>query len=353
MRQLIKAILLTIVITCAGVSIYFIITIVGNRDIVVNAYNNLSNTNQQGADVIRTNFLQVYGTYGEELFIALGISKTDYAPGGVGDSDHGAPDGSENKICTCTDRCTSDSDFDDTCEVCKHDWKKCAYVPPCTCSGTGRCTSTTVDTSCEACTISPSYCTIPPKGGQSLGKYTQIASNGLYYVPQSATLWGNLKNGGNTWNVECCGTIAVYCAAANMGKIGSMPEDMGDMVQRLNSSTVFFDSNGYLCGHAEGVGENRTQWSAIVKDAGLNMGSPVSVENTLGYPTDPGDYVMYISHSTKHEYKGNSTTNAHWIYVKIDSSGNGLIANPASKENGMGYSDYAGNRLLIKYYKVS
>lgn len=346
MGRIIKSILMTIAIACAGVSIFFIITIIGNRDVVVDAYNNLSDSKERGADVVRNNFLQVYGTYGEELFIALGINKTDFVPGGVGDSDPGTPGEELYKVCTCIDKCTSDTDFDDTCEVCKMDWKQCAFIPPCTCAGPDRCTSTNIDQSCDACKQSVANCKVQVQG-QSQGKYTQWNSAiSLYECKQTSTLWGNVQTNSGSWAQYACGTIAVYNAARNLGHTD---KDMGDLIYELNKSTLSFDADGYLVGTAKDVGENGTQWNAVVSTTGLNMSGPI--DHNAGWPTSPGDYVIYYSHSNKHEKNGNSTTNAHWIYVHINSGSKACITNPGKNEND--YSKLVNNNYMIRYYTVS
>lgn len=299
MRRLIKAILLTIVITCAGVSIYFIITIVGNRDIVVNAYNNLSNTNQQGADVIRTNFLQVYGTYGEELFIALGISKTDYAPGGVGDSDPGAPDGSENKICTCTDRCTSDSDFDDTCEICKHDWNKCAYVPPCTCSGTDRCNQTTVDQTCDACKISYINCkvSIPnTTGGEIGGDYEGT--------------WNHVQQCTETYTVTSVhGTANQHCFFVAMNALCSGLTSRAvtlEEVFKADGQTWVCDPSTMVCKTSKDHNGSIARGNTILN----NMGVSKKLDNTCTSVTLSGTYIVYTTNNDNWSSGGN-----HWFTI--------------------------------------
>lgn len=347
MGKILKALLLTIAVTCGAVSIFFIFSIVGNRDKVIEGFNAMNSVEAQGADVTRQNFLKVYSTYGEELFIVLGIKKTDYAPSGVGDSDPGTPGESASKYCTCTDKCTSDSDFDDTCEVCKIDWTQCAYVPPCCCTGPDRCSSTSVNQSCEACKASLANCIVQVQG-QSQGKYTKWNSAlNLFECEQTPTLWGNVSTTDGTWSQLACGTIAVYNAARNLGHTD---KDMGDLVYELNPSTLSFDANGYLYGSAKGVGENGVQWNAVVSATGLSMSGPK--DHSAGWPSDPGDYVIYYSHSDKHETRSDgSTKNAHWIYVHINPNKSAAITNAGSNEGN--YSTLVSSKYMIRYYTVS
>ena len=182
------------------------------------------------------------------------------------------------------------------------------------------------------------------------GAYTTTAANGLYYVPQTGKLWDNVTHtGSGTWTQDCCALIALYCAAANTNHT---TEDMGVLLARLNDPVLKLDNNGILRGTSDNVGESKTHWNNILGATNLTLNGPKSVGNTMGYPKGPGDYIMYISHSKTHDFKNGATTNAHWIYVKIDDDG-ARIANPANDEKDWSYKDYAGERCLIKYYKVS
>lgn len=300
MGRLIKAILLTVVIACAGVSIYFIITIVGNRDIVVNAYNNLSNTNQQGADVIRTNFLQVYGTYGEELFIALGISKTDYAPGGVGDSDPGTPDSSEDKFCTCMDRCTSDTDFDDTCEICKKDWHDCAYTPPCTCTGPDRCSPSNVESSCGACTISYLNCTfVPPNsggGGEIGGTY-----EGTWYHVQQGTETYRVTSPTGSSNVHCF-FVAMNALCSGLSGQQKTLED----VFTADGMTWVCDNGTMKCTTSKDHNGSISRANGILSGMGITQ----SLDSSVSSLTNSGTYLIHV----KNNYNW-SRGGMHWFIV--------------------------------------
>lgn len=186
-------------------------------------------------------------------------------------------------------------------------------------------------------------------GTSGLIQYTIIRpDNGLYYTPQDSQHFGllNVKNSGS-WANSACGIIALHSAAVN---IGLTTEDLGEMILRLYPNVKV--TGGKLDGETPKVGQNTETWNAVLKETGLNIGSPISVGNCTNYPTADGNYILYISHSTRHEKKSDgSTTNAHWIYVKIE-GGVGKIANPGSKEAVMSYGDYKSNRYLIRYYSI-
>ena len=348
MGRIIKSILMTIAIACAGVSIFFIITIIGNRDVVVDAYNNLSDSKERGADVVRNNFLQVYGTYGEELFIALGINKTDFAPGGVGDSDPGTPGEEIYKVCTCTDKCTSDTDFDDTCEVCKVDWKQCAYIPPCTCLGnvTQPCDSTNVYASCEACNLDIKYCLEKYKGGTggppSGNTHTINGPDGLGYIEQSNPDWaliGN-PNGGLSVKSAGCGILAAYAAYANNGGTESFEETiLGCFPDRVETNAQGKLQNKSGKGFSMGLGT--PDWNSYCGYLGLSVSGPTS-----GIPNAEGDYIF------RYLYSGGGQ---HNIFVRVEKDGSGNLVYRAACSSGLGW-DNTINRSGFSpqyYYKVN
>ena len=80
MKWLAKKMFTLLAIVFIIVSIYFIITIVGNRHEIIEAYNRITYTKQEGADNMRANFLQVYSTYGEDLLIELDEFAEPFAP---------------------------------------------------------------------------------------------------------------------------------------------------------------------------------------------------------------------------------------------------------------------------------
>lgn len=159
MRWLIKKIFTLLTIVFIIISIYFIITIIGNKDEIVEAYNRITYTKQEGADNIRTNFLQVYSTYGEDLFIALGVKKSDFALSGAADSPSENPE-EYVPFCTCTQKCLDESTTDHSCSVCAVDYTQCAQILICVCAGPDKCSDSHVDSNCRACTHDSTLCVV-------------------------------------------------------------------------------------------------------------------------------------------------------------------------------------------------
>lgn len=317
MGRIIKAILLTIAIACAGVSVFFIITIIGNRDIVVDAYNSLSSASKRGADAIRTNFLQVYSSYGEELFIALGVNKTDYAPGGIGDSDPGTGEGSDilHEVCTCTDMCTSDTDFDDTCEVCKVDWQNCAYVPPCTCSGPDRCTQGNVDNSCEACKLDIRNCMVilpTITGGEIGGRY-----EGTWCHVQQGSEAFKVTSVNNTKGKHCFFVAVNALSSGLSGRQVTLEE-----VFTADGQTWVCDQNTGLCKTSKDHNGSVSRANNILSNLGISdkLANATSV-------TKSGTYLVYVKNN-----KNWSSGGFHWFTIH-----NGTLMTNAG-DKGYGYS---------------
>lgn len=313
MGKILKTLLLTIAVTCGAVSIFFIFSIVGNRDKVIESFNAMNSVEAQGADVTRQNFLKVYSTYGEELFIALGIKKTDYAPNGVGDSDPGTPGESASKYCTCTDKCTSDSDFDDTCEVCKIDWTQCAYIPPCTCAGPDRCTPTNVDNSCEACKLDYTNCTVymPGKtGGEIGGRY-----EGTWHHVQQCSETYLVTSANNTSNQHCF-FVAMNALCSGLSGKQITLED----VFTADGQTWVCDPNTMKCVTSKDHSGSIARANGILSNMGisksLSTGSNVS---------NSGTYLVYTKNNKNWSDSGN-----HWFIIHNGT----LMTNADGKSHG-------------------
>lgn len=297
MRKILKAILYVIAASCVIVLVYFIIAIIGNRKEVVNAYKAMTNTKEQGADNIRTNFLRVYGTYGEELFLALGMKKTDYDISGTVDSDI-EMDEPTVKLCTCTAECKSDTDYDDTCEVCKLDWQQCYYVAPCTCSGPDRCTSTNVDSSCEACNKDYKNCAVVIHSTAS----TQIG--GIYEGK-----WYHVIQGTETYKVKSAGgSTGKHCFFVAMNAICS-----GFTGRQITLEDVFTadgqtwtcDPNTMTCNTSKDHNGGFTRANNILS----NMGVSESIHDNATL-TASGSYLVYVGNN-----KNWSSSGMHWFPV--------------------------------------
>lgn len=297
MRKILKAILGVIAASCVIVLVYFIIAIIGNRKEVVNAYKAMTNTKEQGADNIRTNFLRVYGTYGEELFLALGMKKTDYDISGTVDSDT-EMDEPTVKLCTCTSECTSETDYDDTCEVCKLDWQQCAYVAPCTCSGQDRCTSTNVDSSCEACKKDYKNCAVILQGTVS----TEIGGTyeGAWYHVIQGTETYKVKSVNGTPNQHCFFVAMNAICSGFTGRQITLED-----VFTADGQTWTCDPNTMTCKTSRDHNGGFARANSILS----NMGISERIHDSATLTTS-GSYLIYVSGN-----KNWSSGGSHWFPV--------------------------------------
>lgn len=299
MKRLLKAIFMILGISCIAVLIYFIVIIIGSKGEVVKQYKNMTSASTQGADNIHANFLRVYGTYGEELFIQLGLKKTDYAINGTSDSDSSMPGDKVQSGCTCTSLCTSDSDYDDTCDVCSKDWTQCVYVPPCTCSGPDRCTSGNVDDTCEACKISYNNCIV------STGAVTPGSLGGTY-----EGIWSHCQQNTENYKIRSVtGSTGVHCFFIAMNCVAS----------GLKGSTVTLDEvfaadgsvltiNGNVAQSNKDFNGGSARANNILKNLGINQ---KFVEMT-SYTSDGGIYLLHASNDNAHRF---SSSGNHWFIV--------------------------------------
>lgn len=298
MKKLLKAILTILGVSCIAVLIYFIVIIIGSKGEVVKQYKNMTSASVQGADNIHANFLRVYGTYGEELFIALGLKKTDYAVNGTSDSDVSMPGDTVYSGCTCTSRCTSDSDYDDTCDVCSKDWTQCAYVPPCSCSGSDRCTSSNVDSSCEACSISYMNCKVSmgaatpgTLGGKYVGEWSHCEQKSEAYIIESLT---------GTQGLHCFFT-AMNCLASGLkGSTVTLDE-----VFAADGST--FTITGNVAKSSKDFNGSTTRAKNILNNLGISA--------TFTTDSDISDTGTYLVHVTGDNAGRFSKGGDHWFII--------------------------------------
>lgn len=306
MRRLLKAIFMILGVSCIAVLIYFIVIIIGSKGEVVKQYKNMTSASTQGADNIHANFLRVYGTYGEELFIQLGLKKTDYAINGTSDSDSSMPGDKIQSGCTCTSLCTSDSDYDDTCDVCAKDWTQCAYVSPCTCAGPDRCTSSNVDDTCEACKISYTNCVV------STGTVTPGSLGGTY-----EGVWTHCRQCSETYVLESSeGSQGVHCFLIAMNCLAS----------GLSGSTVTIDeifaADGATLTNTGKI--DKSTGKTIVKSSknfkgGLGRANDIlrslNIQTTLTQSSeidDNGTYLVYVVGDTSKQFSGSGY---HWFVI--------------------------------------
>lgn len=304
MKKLFKAIFMILGVSCIAVLIYFIVIIIGSKGEVVKQYKNMTSASTQGADNIHANFLRVYGTYGEELFIQLGLKKTDYAITGTSDSDTSMPGDKVQSGCTCTSLCTYDSDYDDTCDVCAKDWTQCAYVPPCTCSGPDRCTSGNVDDTCEACKISYTNCCIPT------GAVTPGALGGTY-----DGVWSHCQQGTENYKIKSIsGSTGVHCFFIAMNCVASgLKGSTVTLDEVFAADGTVFTITGNIAQSNKDVsgGSGTTRANNILSKLGI---SQRFVEEPSFSPNG-GTYLLHASNDSAHRF---SSGGEHWFIVNGD-----------------------------------
>lgn len=351
MGKILKIMLATFGVCCFGLSIYFLINVITMSEQVQTTYEEMTGKSLSTAETAKFVFLREYtnSTGDKSLMLKLGISEKDAIAGGIIDHDPGTggdddPNIPEIDLCNCTENCVINGTNDD-CPICTEDPSDCAIIPDCTCTGGFHCAPGNVQ-DCDACEIDTRNCHDYDPNQQTT--YTRLAANGLWYVPQTSALWGRVDHGDanhTKWAKDMCAMIAYYSAARNCGYTD---EDMGQLVARVLPS-ISIAPDGILEGTQDGVGFNATAWKAMANDIGM----PYTDLGRSGsdYPTAPGDYLMYYSHSSRWEKNNKgSTINAHWIYVHIDSSGTARIANPGSE--GDTYSQFPGRNYLIRCYSI-
>lgn len=297
MKRLLKAIFMILGVSCIAVLIYFIVIIIGSKGEVVKQYKNMTSASTQGADNIHANFLRVYGTYGEELFIQLGLKKTDYAINGTSDSDTSMPGDKVQSGCTCTSLCTSNSDYDDTCVVCSKDWTQCAYVPSCTCSGPDRCTSSNVDDTCEACKISYTNCIV------STGTVTPGSLGGTY-----EGTWIYCRQKSEKYTIESVtGSQGVHCFFTAMNCLAS----------GLKGSTVTLDevfaADGSVFTITGNVAKSNKDFNGDSTRA-VKILDKLNIQATLttAKVEKTGTYLVRINESAPYKFSG---TGGHWFVI--------------------------------------
>lgn len=338
MRWLTKKVYTLLVIVFIIVSIYFIITVLGSSKEIIEAYNRITYTKQEGTDNIRSNFLQVYGTYGEELFIALGIKKSDFAMTGVSDSQSHTPEENNIPFCTCTQKCLDEATTDDSCGVCSYDYTECLQELVCMCLGPDKCGLGHVDSSCRACVHDVTLCEVvqgetrpaptpptpkpkpqnppstPSPGGNN---FTTPGPDGLGIIVQSTPsfdYYGN-PNGGLSIKDAGCGILAAYFAYANNGGQKSFEETIleafSDRVELRDGAIYNKPGNGFS------MGLGTSDWNHYCSTLGVSTSGRVN-----GIPKEPGDYIFRYTYGTSGQ---------HNIFVRVNADGSYQAACSANK----------------------
>ena len=336
MRWLVKKIYVILIVVFIIVSIYFIITIIGSSKEIIQAYNRITYTKQEGADNIRSNFLQVYSTYGEELFIALGIKKTDFMLSGIGDSSSIMPDENVTPFCTCDQKCLNQNEANIGCQVCTEDYTKCVMELYCLCVGPDKCSSTHTDTNCHACIYDITLCEViqgetrepnpppdvnpnpPPQQSPGGEHFVTTGKDGLGIIPQntaSFNYYGN-PNGGLSIADAGCGILAAYFAYANNGGTKSFEqtilETFGDRVEVKNGAIYNRPGKGFE------MGLGTQDWNRYCSNLGLSIGSRVN----SSIPTEPGDYIFRYTYGSSGQ---------HNIFIRVGNDGSIKAACSANK----------------------
>ena len=331
MKWLAKKMFTLLAIVFIIVSIYFIITIIGNRHEIIEAYSRITYTKQEGADNMRANFLQVYSTYGEDLLIALGIKKSDFAISGAADSPSENPE-EYTPFCVCTQKCLDENTTDHSCSVCAVDYTQCAQTLICVCTGPDKCNDSRVDSNCRACTHDMTLCeviqgqsrplpqpSLPPPQNQFpvVNNFTIRGPDGLGIILQSTPsfdYYGN-PNSGLSIKDAGCGILAAYFAYANNGGQKSFEETIlqafSDRVEVKNGAIYNKPGKGFS------MGLNTPDWNYYCRTLGLNISGRGN-----GIPTEPGDYIFRYTYDNSGQ---------HNIFVRINADRSYQAACSANK----------------------
>ena len=182
----------------------------------------------------------------------------------------------------------------------------------------------------------------PSSGPISGLNYQPIMDRGgLKYQEQSGTYWNTVKGcdgagvagAGSTFSGEGCYLYALMSAAYNKygvdPKPGNQFEDVvveyctktgctwnangGKLTAALDSNVGYGNSGNYKFGPFI-----MNKFGISYTETGYASSSP-----GVGWPTDPGEYIVYFKHPS----------NFHWVYIEVDASGNITCGNSGRQPN--------------------
>lgn len=333
MKWLAKKMFTLLAIVFIIVSIYFIITIVGNRHEIIEAYNRITYTKQEGADNTRANFLQVYSTYGEDLLIALGIKKSDFAISGAADSPSENPE-EHTPFCVCTQKCLDESTTDHSCSVCAVDYTQCTQILICVCTGPDKCNDSHIDSNCRACTHDVTLCEViqgqnrplpQPPSHPSQDPFPEPPGNGTLlslpvFFKQNEGSQAGWYVGGTRKTVSKIG-----CAITSLINIASW-EGVSDLSTKFESATK--NANNFTL-------DGSVYWDRFLSDIGSSyrIGTKGALFNTneVCSRLDNNQPTLFYYSRSNSYYKGNQ----HYALVlgyDVDDSTNEVtftVADPA------------------------